>query len=56
MNRDMIAVQKRKMKVRSVLNLARFSLFPFMIIRNQPTGFYYKCDAQNPMYRQRKLS
>ena len=27
-----------------------------LIIRNQPTGFYCRCDAQNPMCRRRKLS
>ena len=42
--------KKNKKKIR-----ARIS-FGFMIIRNQPTGFYCRCDAQNPMCRRRKLS
>ena len=28
----------------------------YMIIRNQPIGFYCKCDAQTPMCKRRKLS
>ena len=30
--------------------------FDYMIIRNQPIGFYCKCDAQTPMCKRRKLS
>ena len=34
----------------------RKGTYTYMFIRNQPTGFYCRCDAQNPMYRRRKLS